>query len=42
MMGFNFKSKGKAFIFWAVVISLSSLFIFRCEQSPQDQTQPLR
>ena len=40
MAEFNFKNKGKAFIFWAVVISLSSLFIFRCEQSPQDQTQP--
>jgi alpha-tubulin suppressor-like RCC1 family protein len=39
MTGFNFKNKGKAFIFWAVVISLSSLFIFRCGQAPQDETQ---
>jgi hypothetical protein len=40
MTRFNFKNKGKTFIFLVAVVFISSLFIFGCKQSPQDQTQP--
>jgi Na+-transporting NADH:ubiquinone oxidoreductase subunit NqrC len=36
---FNFKNKGKAFIFLAAVVFISSLFISGCGQAPQDQNQ---
>ena len=39
MTEFNFKNKGKAFIFLAAVLFISSLLISGCGQTPQDQTQ---
>jgi len=39
MAGFNFKNKGKSFIFLAAVALISSLFISGCGQSPEDQAQ---
>jgi hypothetical protein len=39
MAGFNFKNKGKAFIFLTAVAFISSLLISGCGQTPQDQTQ---
>jgi len=39
MTGFNFKNKGKVFISLAAFVLLSSLFLLRCGQSPQDKTQ---
>jgi hypothetical protein len=39
MTVFNFKNKGKSFIFLAAVIFTLSLFISGCGQGPQDQTQ---
>jgi DNA-binding beta-propeller fold protein YncE len=39
MTGFNFKNKGKVFISLAAFVLLSSLFLVRCGQAPQDKTQ---
>jgi len=39
MTGFNFKNRGKKFIFLAAVLFISSLFIFGCGQTSQDQNQ---
>jgi hypothetical protein len=39
MAWFNFKNKGKLFIFLAAVALISSLFISGCGQSPKDQAQ---
>jgi hypothetical protein len=39
MTGFNFKNKGKAFIFLAAVAFISYLLISGCGQVPQDKTQ---
>jgi hypothetical protein len=39
MAEFNFKNKGKSFIFLAAVALLSSLLPLRCGQTPQDQNQ---
>jgi uncharacterized protein YjdB len=39
MTGFNFKNKGKLFIFLTAVVLLSSLFISGCGHAPQDQNQ---
>jgi hypothetical protein len=39
MTGFNFKNKGKSFISLAAVLFISSLFIFGCGQTSQDQNQ---
>jgi hypothetical protein len=39
MTEFSFKNKGKAFISLTAVVLLSSLFLLRCGQAPQDKTQ---
>ena len=39
MTEFSFKNKGKAFISLTAVVFISSLFLLRCGQAPQDQAQ---
>jgi hypothetical protein len=39
MTGFNFKNKGKSFIFLPAVALISPLLPLRCGQTPQDQNQ---